>query len=248
MKMYFPVAVALLVGAALGYCLAPSEIAPVAEQKTEEAIKESPVSDEGDKASIKALRARIRQLEGLLAKQGVEAEKPKEEAVERDGRRGRWPDPRAEMERMKKEDPGRYAQITNRMARFRRHMLDRAQSKMDFLGSIDTSAMSAEARKTHEALQDAIERREQAMEKMQRFMDMTDEERKAAHAEMREASRLVSELGRVERDNLLLQTAEALGFRDDAAAEIVETVKGIYEATESHGFGPGGPGGGRHGR
>ncbi len=246
MKAYFPVAVALLVGAALGYCLAPSGGAP-AEGKAKEPVAAPSVKDEGDKASVNALRARIRHLEGLLAKGGGESEKVQEEPGER-ARPERRFDPRAEMERMKNEDPVRYAQITNGMARFRRRMLDRAQSNLDFLGSIDTSGMSEEARRTHDELQSAIERREQIAERMQNFMDMTDEERRAAHEEMREANRQIHELGMAERDNLLTQTAEALGFEGDAAAEIVDTVKGIYEATESHGFGPRAARGGRRGR
>ncbi len=251
MKTYFPVAIALLAGAALGYCLAPSAPAPAAPEKTEERIKERHAADEGDKSSVRALRARVRELEKMLAEKGVEVEKMKEEESERATRRERRFDPRAEMERIKKEEPERYAQMTNHWARARQHRIARTQSRMDFLSSIDTSGMSAEARKTHEALQEAIASREQLSEKMQKAMDMSDEEREAAFKEMHETNRRIHELGRQERDNLLTQTAEALGFQGDDAAEVVETVKAIYEATESgHGFGPGGPGGprGRGGR
>ena len=53
----------------------------------------------------------------------------------------------------------------------------------------------------------------------------------------------IRELSRAERDNLLVQTAEALGFQGDDAAEIMDTINSIYEATDS-GWGWGGPGGG----
>ncbi len=249
MKTYFPVAIALLVGAALGYCLAPTSPAPTPEEKTEEAIKNSPAKDEGDKSSTRALRARIKELEDMLAKQGVEVERMKEDESERANRRERRFDPRANMERLKKEDPARYAQITNGMAQFRMRRLERAQHKMDILSSVDTSRMSAEARQTHEALQDAIEKREALEDKMRSFMDMTDDERRSVMEEMRETNGKIRELNAAERDTLLTQTAEMLGFEGEAAEEIVETVKDIYEATETdHMFGPGGPGGRGPGR
>jgi gas vesicle protein len=249
MKTYFPVAVALLVGVALGFCLSPSAPAPTAVATAEESAKERPLQDEGDKSSTRALRARIRELEGLLAKQGAGEESAKEDDADRIERRERRFDPRAEMERIKKEDPARFAQITNGMAMIRRQRLERAQTKMDFLGSVDTSKMTAAARQTHEALQDMIERREELEDKMRNFMDMSEEARRSVMDEMRETEEKIRDLNKVERYNLLVQTASALGFEGDDAIEIIDTVKSIYEATESgFGFGPGGPGGHRRGR
>ena len=90
-----------------------------------------------------------------------------------------------------------------------------------------------------------IEKREALEEKMHNIMDMTEEDRHALFGEMRETDERIRELNRLERENLLVQTAETLGFSGDDAKEIAETVKGIYEATDSgFGFGPpGGPGG-----
>ena len=114
---------------------------------------------------------------------------------------------------------------------------------MDFLSSIDTSRMSPGMLKVHTDLQDMIEKREAAEEKMRGFMDMTEDERHAAFQEMREIDDKIRELNRAERDNLLVQTTEALGFQGEDAAEIIDTVKSIYEATDSGWGGPGGPGG-----
>ena len=185
----------------------------------------------------------------MLAKQGVEVEEMKEESSRRE-RRDRPRDFRADMERLKKEEPERYAHITNSMAQFRRHRLERAQSKIDFLSSIDTSRMSPAMLKVHSDLQDMIEKREAVEEKMRGFMDMTEEERREAFQEIGEIDGKIRELSRAERDNLLVQTAEALGFQGDDAAEIIDTVKSIYEATDNgFGFGPpGGPGRGGPGR
>lgn len=253
-RNFSPVVISLLAGAAIGFCFAPSAGAPkTAPEKTSpKMVKAESRPDEAAEKEMRILRSRIKELEGMLAKQGIEVEKMKEEETARRDRGPRNWDFRADMERLKKEEPERYAQITNSMAQFRRHRLERAQSKIDFLSSIDTSRMSPAMLKVHSDLQDMIEKREAVEEKMRGFMDMTEEERREAFQEIGEIDGRIRELNRAERDNLLVQTAEALGFQGDDAAEIIDTVKSIYEATDSGwGFGgPGGPGrrGGRGGR
>ena len=249
LRNFSPIVISLLVGAAIGFCLGPMSSpspapAPEPEAKPEQAQRPRN-GDDGERAANRALRARIKELEDMLAKQGVEVEKMKEEETTRRERRERPRDFRAELERLKTEDPARYTQITNGMAQFRQRRLERAQSKMDFLSAVDTSVMSPGARKTHEDLQNMIEKREALEEKMHSIMDMTEEDRHALFGEMRETDERIRELNRLERENLLVQTAETLGFSGDDAKEIAETVKGIYEATDSgFGFGPpGGPGG-----
>jgi len=241
-KTFSPVVISLLVGTAIGFCFSPAAKAPEPkpEQKAE-APRNARTADDaaGERSANRALRARIRELEDMLAKQGVEVEKMKEDESSR-RERPRF-DPRAEMERIKKEDPERYTQMTNGMAQFRRYRQERAQSKIDFLSSIDTSRMSPGMLKVHSDLQDMIEKREAVEEKMRGLMDMTEEERHAAFQELHEVEGKIRELNRAERDNLLVQTAEALGFQGDDASELIDTVKSIYEATESERGGPGGP-------
>ena len=252
-RNFSPVVISLIAGAAIGFCFAPSAGAPKAapEKTSPKTVKAESRPDAAAEKEMRVLRSRIKELEDMLAKQGVEVEEMKEESSRRE-RRDRPRDFRADMERLKKEEPERYAQITNSMAQFRRHRLERAQSKIDFLSSIDTSRMSPAMLKVHSDLQDMIEKREAVEEKMRGFMDMTEEERREAFQEIGEIDGRIRELNRAERDNLLVQTAEALGFQGDDAAEIIDTVKSIYEATDSGwGFGgPGGPGrrGGRGGR
>ena len=243
-RNFSPVVISLLAGAAIGFCFAPSAGAPKAapEKTSPKKVKAESRPDEAAEKEMRVLRSRIKELEDMLAKQGVEVEEMKEESSRRE-RRDRPRDCRADMERLNKEEPERYAQITNSMAQFRRHRLERAQSKIDFLSSIDTSRMSPAMLKVHSDLQDMIEKREAVEEKMRGFMDMTEEERREAFQEIGEIDGKIRELSRAERDNLLVQTAEALGFQGDDAAEIMDTIKSIYEATDS-GWGWGGPGGG----
>lgn len=246
LRNFSPVVVSLLVGAAIGYCLGPTST-PAPKQEPEvtgaQAERSRRGGDSGERAANRALRARVKELEDMLAKQGVEVEKMKEEETTRRERRERPRDFRAEMERMKTEDPARYAQMTNGMAQFRQRRLERAQSKIDFLASVDTSKMSSGARMTHEELQALIEKREMLEDKMR--MDMEENERRELFDTMRETDMRIHELNGLERENLLVQTAETLGFSGTDAKEIAETVKGIYEATDNGwgGRGPGGPSG-----
>ena len=246
-KTLFPYAVTLLVGAAIGYTVAPSSPAPAPEPEAKEEGAQRPNAEGGgERTSNRALRARIRELEAALAKHGVEVEK-REEEPRREGQGQQPRDFRSEMDRMVRGNPERYAQMTNGMAQARQRRLEQVQSKIDFLSSIDTSKMSPEARKTHESLQDMIAKREELEDKMRGAMNMTGDERRAAFEEMRATEGAIRELNRAERENLLVTTAETLGFQGDEATEFVDTIKGIYRSTENSGPGGFGFGGGRAG-
>lgn len=238
-----PVA-ALLVGAALGYCLAPS----AAPQQPTEPAAASPATPtqsvvaaaaEPSDAMLQALRKRIRDLEALIQQERAAKSAPAQTRIdEPDAERERHPrSPREMMERLRREDPARFAQMTNSMARFRRERIARAQSKIDFLSSIDTSSMSADDLKTHETLQNMIERREEIEAKMHN-PDLTDEQRREVFEEMHAADREIRRLNAAERTCLLMQTAEALGYSDEDAEEIVATISEIITATEGHRGGP----------
>lgn len=133
---------------------------------------------------------------------------------------------------------------------FMERRAQRAQSKIDFLSSIDTSVMNQQARETHEALQGLIAKREELEAKM--FSpDTPDEDRQQLFQDMRETDRAIREKNDQERVNLLQQTAEALGLSGAEATEMVDTIGEIYEATSNRGWGgpgPGGPMGGFGGR
>lgn len=224
------IAAALLVGVAIGYCAKPQASASDAGAKPAPARKAAP-ADKGAGATIAALRARIADLEARLAS---EAARPAPAATNvsaasparapQDG----W---RHHIENMKKNHPEQYAQMTNRIAHYRRRRLEHAQSRIDFLASLDVSRMSAAARKTHEDLQTMIERREE-IESRLHDPELSAEDRRAIFEEMRETDRELDRLNRRERDNLLTQTANDLGLKGEDAAELTAAVKGIIEATE----------------
>ena len=283
MKVQFTIIIAvgtLLVGALLGYFVpqlitkAPQSVAKAPEPgaKEEQAGGKRPArtrSQSTHEADLNRLRARINKLEqekGDLMKQLAQRDAPpaaepvdgaQTNRVDRLPPFGRPPsvaEMRARFEEMREKDPERYNQMTNNMAQWRARRQERLQNQFDILASADTRHMTKAQRKVHEDYQNLLARQEELHELMNpNNTDATDEQREAAFKEMREIRHQLHDLQRTERDTLLTQTANALGYKGNDAKEVVNAIKEVYEATGGghHGpppGGPGGPGGGRRGR
>ena len=245
------IAAALLAGVAIGYFVKDEPIA--AEEPTVEVVPKKAVADKGEEASVKALRHRIAELEKLLAERDGKSEiaisNAVAEAVKIHQPVSMRGNPREWMENLRKNDPERYTQMTNRFANWRRSRAAEARNKIDFLSSIDTSHMSAGARKTHDALQELIASREEIEAQLQN-PDLSDEERGKLMRQLRESHGELQRLNGEERKNLIDETARSLGFEGEDAKEISATIREIIETTDSgwgghhrHGGGPRGPGG-----
>ena len=245
--------IVLLVGVCVGFCSGVTGSGPDGESRPPErpAPERRPPADVGEGASVKALRARIAQLERqLAAAQAKATATPTNEVAVATQQGGPWQmrgNPREWMENLKKADPERFIQMTNRFAQFRRRRLERQQRNLDFLASVDTSHMSASAKRTHAALQKAIARREEIEEKIHQE-NLSDEERQKLWGQMMEAEHELRGLRRAERNNLFEATANALGFEGEDAKEIVGTLREVVESTESSWRHMGPPGGGRPNR
>ena len=248
------IAAALLAGVAIGYFVKDEPI-PAEEPKVEEKAKK-PVVDKGDEASVKALRRRIAELERMLAEKDGKSEiaisNAVAEAVQSRPPESPRQDWRERMEEMKKSDPERYTQMTNRFAQWRRSRSEQARNKIDFLSSIDISRMSAGAKKTHNALQDLIAKREEIEQQLQ-APDLSDDERGRLMGELHSTHRELMRLNGEERKNLFEETARNLGFAGEDAKEFSATIQDVIEATDSgfgfhHGGHRGPPPGGRGGR
>jgi len=155
-------------------------------------------------------------------------------------------DGRNHLEELRKNDPERYAMITNGIAMHHANRLRDATNKLDILASVDTSHMTAKELAVHEQLQEIIAREEE-LNAIARFdnPDATDEMRQEAWKELHELRRQKFDLERQERNNLLKQTALSFGVRGKNATELVDTIKAVYQATQSGGFRHGGPRGPR---
>lgn len=152
----------------------------------------------------------------------------------------------ADLEKMKDEDPERYASMTNRMAQFRNRMTQRTENKLDTLASIDTRGWSRSQIENHEKYQDLIAKRAELMEIIRHDSGATKEERDAAFGELHKLGRELHETSVKERNTLLDKTFQEMGYSSSDAKEIRETIKTIYSTTEEWGGHRGR--GGRHGR
>ena len=266
---------ALLCGALLGYFVHPS--APAAAPAEPGTKAERPAKKvrhaATDDAALNRLRNRIQELERQLAAKDAPAAATKvdEPPTNRppEGRRGGpggWPrnaeEMRARFEEMKRNNPEQYAAMTNGWAQHRAHSLERAQGKLDILAAVDVSQLSPKQRAVHEQYQDLIARREELREMIDlQNTGVTDEQRDAAMKEMGDVRRKMHELAQTEREALLAHTATSFGVKGQAAKDLVDTVKAVYQATDNwggwggwggrgerggRGGGHGGPGGGRH--
>ena len=158
MKERFTIIVAvaaLLVGALLGYYIPQlGAKAPESEANEEQADEKRPArarSQSTHEADLNRLRARIAKLEQEnstlrqdLAQRSDVAEEPVEQpATNRVERHRRFGPPSfAELEEMRKNDPERYVQTTNRIAQFRAGWQGRLQNQFDILESADTAHMT----------------------------------------------------------------------------------------------------------
>ena len=232
------IAMALIAGVAVGYFLrgdGRNADAPQNE-RAGEPVRRGRIADDGEKASVRSLRRRVAELERRLAAKGLDVSNVVAEVrkiVPEDGERR---NPQAWLENLRKSDPQRFAQMTNRFARWRRHRSERARSTIDFLSSIDTSQMSEGAQKTHEELQRVIARRQELEESLHRE-GLTDDERRNVFQELRETHHQLMRLNGEERGNLIAETARNLGFEGDDVKEIADTIQEVIRVTDG-GFGP----------
>ena len=244
----------LAVGAVAGYCFALGRTKPPAPGAVETKIVKVGL---GNEAAIREKQARIRELERRLEErdnadlfripdelQAVQGEAGGGEEHNRDrGPRhpGEW------LENMKRDDPERYAEVTNHMTNARLARQEEAQYQLDFLSSVDTSTMSQADRETHERLQNLIARREELLDMMDPLLTdqsaVTEEERLETGRALWETLGEINELNKSERENLIKQTAERLGYQGEMVGEISTTISTIIKTTDSRGPGWRGPGG-----
>ena len=228
--------VALAVGGVLGYCLKPSRAEEseqvVLEQSQSQAAE--PAQDNGKSA----LRARIKELEAQLVekKDAVENGSDAEPVGAPGPRRDDW---RERIENFRRDNPEEFARVEKRRQEFRRHRADRARSKLEFLAAVDVSRMTDEQKDVHRRLQALVARREELESQIspEAMMNSTEVERREFFEEMHEISRDMRDLNGKERETLLQQAAQAIGYEGDDAAELVSAIKEIYENTgDEHGF------------
>ena len=263
----------LVAGAVVGYVVRGAMEAPVAVPDEAGDIAPSQpsatVSGQDPATSVaiadaESLRARVRELEKLLnereasiAKLSAEAARPQEEtppSPEEPPRERRNRESfRERMERMKQEEPERYAEMQKRQEEFRERMRVANAERDDYFAAIDTSRMSEEQKANHERLLAALKMRDTLGDRMRPDAEnpLSDEERQEFFNSMREIGPLMEQ----ERRYLLEETGRAYGEDGAAFAEYIQELmefttpwrgprqRGGGRGPRPERGGPGGPGG-----
>lgn len=189
-------------------------------------------------AEIADLKEKLKSLGLAKAKaENMKTEKPKDER-KREG----WTE---RMERMKTEEPEKYAEMQQRREEFKARIEERKLSKQEFLDSVDTATMSDPQQENHERLVALTERVNEIMEKM---MSGETENKRELRDEMRESFGELKELNSNERVYLLEETALAVGYEGAEADLFTAHLEDIIENTTLSMPGPPGGGRGRGGR
>lgn len=239
------VGMALIASAALGYCLHPAAENTI--DMKAQTVKEHPaavLSNKGNDAKVTALRLQVQNLEARLADSQKIEEAALSNAIARVmAQRSDRPPPgiqgRERLDELKKRNPEHFAQVTNRLAKMHQERKIRQEARTSFLSSVNTSNMSAQDKDTHDEYQQLLARRE-ALEEQMHQSDITDDMRHELMDEIREVDQQMRTLGESERKVLLGEVAQAIGMKGDAAAELVQTVNDVFDATDA-GSGPPGP-------
>ena len=228
-KLIIVSSLALAAGVAIGYAFAPkAEVRAEQDEKSVEIKRPAPRRERPARRAAAAERVDTARIAQQPADGAAGAPAPGGQ-----DRRGAW------LDNLKKENPERYAQVTNRMARWRETRIATVQSRLDFLASIDTARMSKAEKKTHARLQELLVQREELMNSLDvegSGAQLSGEERGDIMRQMRDVSHEINELNAAERENLIKRTAEELGFSGEDVGEIASTIKEIIEATDG-GFG-----------
>ena len=242
----------LLIGAVAGYLLRAAMDRPVSVPAEASCVVSVPsvivtnsIDDTKANEVIGYLRSRVETLEKQLAVSLSEKEtaaktavvEPKaSELASRDvvAKSGQTrSDRRREyFERMKKEEPERYAELRKRMEDFRKHMQEVSADRQDFFASIDTSRMTDGQRASHKLLLEATAKIDSYRSRFAPDSPnpLTEEERRD-YFETRHA---LGDLLESDRRYIL----EALGADYGEDGEVfADYIEAVFEYTSPRGFG-----------
>ena len=230
----------------------PGEAAGVAPSRPEATVVPGDAAASVALADAESLRARVRELERLLdereasiAKLSADLSRPRRDeppapaGEEASGEQRVRESFRERMERMKTEEPERYAEMQRRQEEFRERRRAANAERDDYLASIDTSGMTEEQKAVHERLLAALKMRDSLGERMRPDAENppTEEERQEFFNSMREIGPLMEQ----ERRYLLEETGRAYGEDGAAFAEYIQELMDYTTPWR----GPGRRGGGR---
>ena len=249
-KIVVACTISLMAGISLGF-LAKM---PKTEKETSQLVRaekktQNKAKNLGDEATIKGLRAKIKDLENQLKSATAENKPGKEEKLEfpfpgngEGFRRPSIANMRKFAEEFKKRDPEGYANMTNRMAQGMARRQERNMSRLDILSSIDVSKMSAKQKEVHETYQELLARQMELQNILNpQNAEATDDDRQQALEEMGNIHRDLRKYSEEERKILLAQTGEEMGISSKDVPSFIEVIETVYDVTGNHHRFPGRP-------
>ena len=196
------------------------------------------------RGDLKALLARVAELEKALAARDAALAELKQKKVDQDAlasRRPRREDFRQRLEQLKKENPTLYAEMEKRREEFHQRLEQEKQDSADFLASVNMQDMSEEQKANHQKLLDMLAKVEALRaQREQANAEPGSEADQTFHQTMGQAMAELGALYDTERVYLLTQAANAAGYAGDDANQFVAYIQQTVQSTTMRG-GPGGP-------
>lgn len=209
---------------------------------------EQQVTTLGDDSEKEELRAKIRELEDTVAKlsENRRGRGMRDRDVRNDEQDGAQPNQeerpkrmsfKERMEKMKTENPERYAEIQKHISERKEAMRAESENRRSFFASIDTSRMTPEQKENHTALLNAIAVTDSFAERFAPDSETrpTQEEREEFFTTIRQMPALMEE----ERRYILGELATDCGLD---SGDFIEYIESVYSQTALMG-GPGRRGG-----
>lgn len=132
--------------------------------------------------------------------------------------------------KLKSEDPRQFAHYTNTSVRSSRWQKNQAKVRFDYFNRADVTKMTEDERAVHGellAIQEALGR----IAEIRAAWNRSAEVENAVHEEEREIESRIVDLYQAEARTLVRLKALDLGYSDDDAEEIAESVSGLLKAT-----------------
>lgn len=223
-------------GVAAGYCYRVAKAdsandADVVASGAEVEPPAPPVVEPSSENRIAAMRRRVDELESKIAARPGDDDKAQVETpavgsgqVDLGAHRLEY------ILRLQAEDPRQFARLTNDMVRGSRWQKQQAQVRFDYFSRADVTKMSDDERAVHEELlacQEAIGR----IGEIGGIWDRSAEVENARREERNEIESRIVDLYQREARTLLRLKALRLGYAEDDAEEIAESVSELLKAT-----------------
>ena len=152
-----------------------------------------------------------------------------------------------EMERLQREDPAEYARIRQEREAFRTRAVQHVDGQMDFFNSLNTEGLPQEYVNNHAALVEKLSEFQQLMNRINTDPASTQDDG-VSRRELWESMREIGPMLDMERQVVLSDLANQLGYNQQEARDFIEYLDYIDEMTSPRGimrnFGGGGPRGG----